>query len=72
MLEFFAKVDDDPTWFSSKHTGTKRGLARVVGMLCWKGTRNGQGLQILRGNPYLSEGVPPKGSPIDRVDSIEP
>ena len=55
VLEFFAKVDDNPNWFPGKHTSTKRGLARLEGMLCWKGTRNGQGLQILRGNPYRSD-----------------
>ena len=55
MLEFFAKVDDDPNWFLGKHTGTKRGVERVGGMLCWKRTRNGLRLQILRGNPYLSD-----------------
>ena len=55
MLEFFAKVDDDPSWFPGKHTGPKRGVERVGGMLCWKRTRNGHWLQILRGNPYLSD-----------------
>ena len=29
MLEFFAKVDDDPHRFPGEHTGTKRGLERV-------------------------------------------
>ena len=29
MLEFFAKVDDDPHWFPGEHTGTKRGVERV-------------------------------------------
>ena len=55
MLEFFAKVDDDPSCFPGKHTGPKRGVERVGGMLCWKRTRNGHWLQILRGNPYLSD-----------------
>ena len=55
MLEFFAKVDDNPNWFPGKHAGTKRGVERVGGMLCWKRTRNGHWLQILRGNPYLSD-----------------
>ena len=55
MLEFFAKVDDDPSCFPGKHTGPKRGVERVGGMLCWKRTRNGHWLPILRGNPYLSD-----------------
>ena len=46
MLEFFAKVNDDPNWRPSKHTGTERGVDKVGGMLCWKRTRNGTRLQI--------------------------
>ena len=46
MLEFFAKVDDDPNWFPSKHTGTERGVDREEGMLCQNRTRNGPRLQI--------------------------
>ena len=40
VLEFFAKVNDDPNWRPSKHTGTERGVDKVGGMLCWKRTRN--------------------------------
>ena len=46
VLEFFAKVNDDPNWRPSKHTGTERGVDKVGGMLCWKRTRNGTRLQI--------------------------
>ena len=46
MLELFAKVNDDPSWFPAKHTGTQRGVDRVEGMLRWKRTRNCPRLQI--------------------------